>query len=142
MALMRWDPWQDLLSFRGDLAPLWLTPPWLADAFGARENPPLNVSVNDEDIVAQLELPGTKSEDVDISLTGDVLVVKGEKKTEGEGKYQRRERFSGSFSRTIHVPERVGRDAIKAQLTNGVLTITLPKAEEARARKISVKASG
>ena len=139
MALMRWDPWHDLLGMRSDLARLWASSPWLADAFGAREYPPLNVSVTEGNVTVTLELPGVHIDDVDVTLTGDTLVVKGEKRTNGQGRYERRERYAGRFSRTIHVPDRVERDAIKAKLTDGILTITLPKAEELKPKKITVK---
>ena len=102
------------------------------------ESQPLNVSVDDGDIVVSLEAPGVKIDDVDITLTGDTLVVKGTKKPDCEGKYHRRERFSGRFSRTVHVPSRVDRDAIRAKLVDGILSITLPQAAEAKARKITV----
>lgn len=138
MAVVRWDPWHDLQSLQSDFARLWARSPWLANSLGAREYPPLNVSVEEGRIVVTVELPGVKIDDVEITLTGDTLVVKGEKKPGDAGKVHRRERFAGRFSRTIHVPNRVERDAIKAKLLDGILTITLPEAAQAKRRKIAV----
>ena len=138
MAVARWDPWHDLRALQGDLARLWERSPWLANSLGAREYPPLNVSVAEDQIVVAVELPGVKIGDVEITLTGDTLVIKGEKNPGDAGKVHRRERFAGRFSRTIHVPSRVERDAIKAKLVDGILTVTLPEAAEAKSRKITV----
>jgi len=138
MAIARWDPWHDLRALQGDLARLWERSPWLANTLGAREYPPLNVLVGEDAIAVTVELPGVKIDDVDITLTGDTLVIKGEKTPGDVGKVHRRERFTGRFSRTIHVPNRVERDAIKAKLVDGILTVTLPEAAEAKSRKITV----
>lgn len=138
MVLARWDPWDDLRGLESGIARLWARSPGVANSRGGREYPPLNVSVGEDEIVVSVELPGVKLDDVEITLTGDTLVIAGEKKPGGEGKAHRRERFAGRFSRTIHVPKRVARDAIQAKLLDGILTITLPEAAQAKRRKITV----
>ena len=109
-------------------------------------NPRVNVAEREKEIEVTAELPGIAEEDVDISLTRDVLTIKGEKKQESERKednYTRVERSYGSFSRTISLPaDVVDADNVEATFKNGVLTIVLPKREEAQqvSRRIAVKA--
>ena len=83
-----------------------------------------------------------KKEDFDISLQDDVLTISGERKTGGEkreGESFRSERFFGTFSRSITLPAPVKADEVKATYEDGVLTVTLPKAEEAKPKKIEVR---
>ena len=90
----------------------------------------------------KVELPGVKKEDVEITLKDDLLTIKGEKKEEKEEKSENRyyvERSYGSFSRSLTLPSSVQTDQVKASFTNGVLEITLPKAEEEKAREVQVK---
>ena len=95
---------------------------------------------------SDLELPGMEAKDVDVSVTGDMLVLKGEKRQEKEEKdknYHFSERAYGSFQRAFELPTSVDRGKITADFSKGVLTITLPKTAEAQqpTKKISVKAS-
>jgi HSP20 family protein len=88
------------------------------------------------------ELPGVKPESLDISVVEGQLLLRGERKIEPEEQkagYHRRERESGFFRRTIALPARVDPGKVSATMRNGVLTVTLPRAEEAKPRKISVK---
>ena len=89
----------------------------------------------------KVELPGVKKEDVEITLKDDLLTIKGEKKDEKEEKSENRyyvERSYGSFSRVLTLPSNVKADQVKAVFTDGVLEITLPKAEEEKAREFQV----
>jgi HSP20 family protein len=89
------------------------------------------------------ELPGLESKDLDVSVSGDVLTIKGEKKSEKEEKDEQRhivERSYGSFVRMVRLPTAVAQDKIKASFKNGVLTVSLPKTEEAKPQSISVSA--
>ena len=91
------------------------------------------------------ELPGMDDKDIEVSLTGDALTIKGEKKEEKEEKgkdYYRSERSFGSFTRTVPIPEGVDTEAVEASFKKGVLTVTMPKTKQAikDAKKISVKA--
>lgn len=109
--------------------------------------PSVDVSEEDKAFKITAELPGLETKDVDISVTGDMLVIKGEKKQESEKKeenYYMSERSYGSFQRSFALPEEIDRDKIAADLAKGVLTITLPKMAEAqkRAQKIKVNSRG
>jgi len=109
---------------------------------GGGSYPAVNVLNGREDMIVQAELAGVKREDVDLSITGETLVIKGTKRpaqAEGELRYQRRERGTGDFSRTVVLPDKVNADGVEASLSNGVLTIRLPKSEAAKPRQISVK---
>lgn len=114
--------------------------------FSRSFNPTLDVSESDNEIKVSAELPGLNEDDIDVSLTGDVLTISGEKKAETEDKgenYHRIERTYGSFKRTITLPSEVEVDQVEANFKNGVLTIILPKRAEAQenVKKIDVKAS-
>jgi HSP20 family protein len=88
------------------------------------------------------ELPGIKLDEVKISIENNVLALKGEKKrevTENKGNYHRVERSYGRFQRSFTLPSTVNADKVKAEMDNGILVITLPKAEEAKAREIPIK---
>jgi HSP20 family protein len=92
--------------------------------------------------VVKAEVPGLEPKDIDISLTGGVLTIKGEKKQEKEEKdenYHRIERSYGTFTRSVRVPQEVQSDKIEATYKNGVLKITLPKSEEAKKKEIKIK---
>ncbi len=101
-----------------------------------------NIAENDIDIIIKAEIPGIDPKDIDISLAGETVTIKGEKKEEKENKgkhYHRVERSYGSFTRTIDLPTPVMTDKVKAEDHHGVLEITLPKMEKSKAKKISVK---
>ncbi|NIO71811.1 MAG: Hsp20 family protein, partial [Anaerolineae bacterium] len=97
----------------------------------------------DEEVVVKTAVPGVKSEDIDVSITGDVLTIKGETKAEEKvekANYIRQERRYGAFSRSLTLPSTVVADKATAEFENGVLTLTLPKAEEVKPKTIKVKA--
>ncbi len=106
------------------------------------DGPPLDVRVSDESVTVTLELAGMKKEDFDLLLEDETLTVSGRRETEPEDRRSqslRCERFAGAFSRTVALPCAVKGDRVQAIYEEGVLTVTLPKAEEARPRKIAVK---
>jgi len=106
--------------------------------------PRADVSERGDAYVIKAELPGVSKDDVKITLDENVLTVKGEKKQEKEEKdrnYHRVERSYGSFERSFRLPTSVKSDKIDAMYKDGVLTITLPKAEEAKPKEIEVKVS-
>jgi HSP20 family protein len=93
--------------------------------------------------VVKAELPGVKPEEVDVSVVEDVLTIKGEHREEKEEKetsYLRRELSYGSFARSVRLPTSVDSNKAEAVFENGVLTLTLPKAEEVKPKQIKVKA--
>ena len=103
--------------------------------------PPVNVLDGEDDIVVQCELAGVRREDLDLSITGETLVIKGLKRAsddEERVRYQRRECGSGEFSRTVVLPDKVDADRTEAKLEAGILTIRLPKSEAARSKQIKV----
>ncbi len=145
MAIVRWDPFKDFLSLQRDMGrsfdrsfgwsgigPAEWTGEW---------TPALDVYQTDNEIVVQAELPGLTAKDIDISIKDDTLTLKGHKKSSEEVKeenYYRVERRYGSFERAIALPVEVKRDQIKATVKEGVLKVTLPKAEKAKPKEIKV----
>ena len=106
----------------------------------ARPYPALNLWEDGNSYFAEAEVPGLKLEDLEITVVGHELTIKGRWQTATECAYHRRERQTGEFVRSVTLPAEVDADKVEASLKDGVLTITLPKAESARARKIAVRA--
>lgn len=108
--------------------------------------PALDLYQNSDHVVAVVELPGMKKEAIEISLHEGTLTISGERKHEsvnGNGDAQKpehRERFFGKFRRTITLPERIDAGKVSANYRDGILTVTLPKAEEAKPKQIQVEA--
>jgi len=103
--------------------------------------PPLNIYETKEELIIKAELPGVKAEDLDISLEGDTLTLQGQRKRTDEGEktsYHRREIEAGSFSRALTLPTKVDLDKMTAKLVDGILTITLQKADEVKPRHIEI----
>jgi HSP20 family protein len=113
--------------------------------FGTGERewmPPFDVSETEGEIIVKAEIPGMNVEDIDITLTDGLLTIKGERKREKEDKqenYHRIERQFGTFSRSLNLGLKVEAEGIDAGYKDGVLTVTLPKAEEDKPKKIEVK---
>jgi HSP20 family protein len=104
--------------------------------------PPLDLYADGEQLVLKAELPGMKKEDINIALEGDVLTLSGERKEEegyDKAETHRSERFLGRFQRTLTLPYAINSAKVQASYKDGVLTVTLPKAEEAKAKQIEVK---
>jgi HSP20 family protein len=102
--------------------------------------PGLNIWEDAEVIFAEAEVPGLKAEDLDISVVGNQLTVKGRREAVAVdgGTYHRRERSVGEFVRTVTLPSEIDADKVEATLADGVLKISLPKAEAAKPRKVNV----
>ena len=103
--------------------------------------PALDVYEDKDNVYVRAELPGMKKEDIDVSLHNGSLSISGERKAQEEFKdaeVYRSERFVGRFQRTLSLPTAVAADKIKAQYKDGILSVTLPKAEEAKPRQIDV----
>jgi HSP20 family protein len=145
MVLHRFNAFQPIPQFRTEMD-RWLSS--LADAplFGngerAKPFPALNVWEQDETFYAEAELPGLKNEDLEISVVGNELSIKGHRpETTEEGiTYHRQERGTGEFVRVVRLPVEVDPDKVQASLTDGVLRLVLPKAEAAKPRRIEVAA--
>ncbi len=146
MTLMRWEPFREIMSLRDAMDRLFedsfVRPSRLWSEL-AGETPAVDMYQTEKDVVVKASLPGLKPEEVDIAITGDVLTIKGEHKEEEEEKkadYFRRELRYGAFSRSLTIPVPVKAEKAEANFENGVVTITLPKVEEAKPKQIKVKA--
>lgn len=105
-----------------------------------RAYPPLNVHEDPEKIVVLAELPGVDPESLDLKVQNDTLLIQGSRVTEQEGgRWARRERQQGKFRREISLPSKVANQQVEAEYRLGILTITMPKAPEARPHMIKVK---
>ncbi|MFW5975338.1 MAG: Hsp20/alpha crystallin family protein [Desulfosalsimonas sp.] len=103
--------------------------------------PLINLTETKDSYILRAELPGVNAEDLDIQATGRNITITGERKIEPDpgATYHRREREAGSFSRALTLPGDIDRDRIEASLKDGVLTLTVAKAEKAKARQIEIK---
>lgn len=104
--------------------------------------PLTNVTEDSDNYYVRAELPGMQSDELDIQVTSDGISISGERKIPEEGngvKYHRREREAGKFSRSINLPGEIDVNAVEAGLENGILKITIPKAEIAKPRQITIK---
>ncbi len=104
--------------------------------------PLINVTEDSDAYRIRAELPGIKADELDITVTGKSLAIAGERKIPEEtngAKYHRREREAGSFRRMVSLPGPISAEKVEATCTNGILTVVLPKAEEAKPRQIAVK---
>jgi len=114
----------------------------LSAGSGCMHAPAVDFIERQNESVALIEVPGVAKEDIKISLEEDLLTVKGERKSSelpDDARWIRNERSGGEFFRTIQLPHPVKVDGVAAELVNGILRITLPKAEEARPREIGIK---
>lgn len=141
--MTRWEPLAEMNRLRNEMDRLFgRYGVGQARASGARVFPPLNLWEDDNSIYVEAELPGFELNDLEIYVTaGNQLSVKGERKPPAtkEGTWHRQERSYGSFSRVIELPCLVESDKVSADFRHGVLTITLPKSEEVKPRKIQVQ---
>jgi HSP20 family protein len=106
--------------------------------------PAMNIWTSDEGQVITAEIPGVEPDDLDVSVTGEILTLSGSRKQEKAGeevRYHRRERGYGRFKRSIQLPYPVQADKIDANFKNGVLFVHLPRAEEDKPKKITVKSA-
>lgn len=146
--LMEWRPFREVSRLRREMDRLW------DDYFGSGRRglrpmtaefaPAVDVKETDTEIVVKAEVPGMDAKDINISVTGDVLTIKGEKKSEREEKeenYHVVERSYGSFARSLALPAAVDLDKIEAKYDKGVLTVTCPKKEEVKPKSIEIKAT-
>lgn len=140
-ATRMWDPFRMAREEMETLWSQWIGEP-SARLLGSRMVPSMDLSETPNTVEVRMDVPGMKSEDIDIQLANGVLTISGERKEEKEEKgktFHRVERHYGSFSRSVTVPTAVSEDKVDAQYHDGVLTVNLQKTEEAKARKIKVK---
>lgn len=142
--LIRWEPAREMMTLREAMDRLFddaFTRP-LSLTSSNWSIPAVDMYQTDNEVVVKAALPGIKADEVQINVTGEVLTIKGETKQESETKekaYHIREQRWGAFERSIVLPTEVVADKAKADFENGILTITLPKAEEVKPKTISIK---
>ena len=144
MAIDHWDPFRDAVSLRDAMNALFqdsFVRPGQAAGQGALAALPLDVCETEHEFVVKAALPGIKPDDVQITVHGDTLTIRGESKAEEEKKgehWHLRERRYGTFQRSLTLATPVNSDKAHADFDLGVLTLTLPKAESAKPRQIKV----
>ena len=146
--LTRYDPFNEIVSLRQAMDRLFegsfVSPlTWRSVEGDSTLNPALDVHQTDDEIVVSASLPGLKPDDVQITLTGQTLQIRGEFKADDEVKrdqYLYRERRYGTFSRQLQLPVRVQGEKAQAAFENGVLTLRIPKAEDIKPKQIQIKA--
>jgi HSP20 family protein len=136
--LTRWDPFRDLRGVETELDRL------VGQAFSKNAwVPALDIKETEDRFEVTVDLPGIRSEDVDVTFEDGTLTIRGQRefsREEGEGQYHRIERSYGSFARSVRLPRVADAERIEASFDSGVLTVAVPKREEAKARTIEVKA--
>jgi HSP20 family protein len=145
--LARWDPVSDIVSLREAMNRLFedsfIRPrdwPTTAEGMGML---PLDVYESNDEVTVRASIPGVNPDNIDISVIGATLTIKGEKsedREEKKGNYHLRERHYGAFQRSVNLPSQVNVDRSQAEFKDGVLTLTLPKVEAAKPRSIKIKA--
>jgi HSP20 family protein len=147
MNIVRWEPRRDLVSLRQAMDRLFeesfVRPSRALAPFGNGVHTAIDVYQTPDEVVVKAIMPGVKPEDVEINITEDTLTIKGEAKGTEEVKredYLYREHHHGSFVRSVNLPHALQTDKAEATADDGILTLTIPKAEEAKPRTIEVKA--
>ena len=150
--MTRWDPFQDLRTAQDEMTQM---SPMLAHALGLNSQqanarapawvPALDISERKDAYLVTVELPGLKSEDLDITMEDGLLTIQGERhfaNDSSEQQFHRVERRYGAFRRAITLPAHVMAEGIQASFEDGVLQILVPKAEEAKPKRIQVRGGG
>jgi HSP20 family protein len=142
--LIRWDPLREVSEVRSlmDRAfdDFFSRSPITYNGIGSID---VNMLQTDKDVIVKASIPGVKLEDINITISGDTLTLRGEMKDDQEYKdanYHIREMRQGNFSRTMTLPVKVDSDKAKAEFENGILCLTMPKTEEVKPKTITIKA--
>jgi HSP20 family protein len=148
MAIVRWEPFRDLMTTQREFDRLFkeaFSPMFNEGELSTRTwAPPVDIYENENDIVLKAELPGVDPKDVEVRVEDSTLYLKGERKFEKETKeenYHRVERSYGSFARSFSLPNSINSEKVKAEYKDGLLTLTLPKREEAKPKTIKIDIS-
>ena len=149
MSIIRWEPFRDLISTQDRFNHLFNDT--FARAFGDQQEvsprawvPPVDIYETGDSLVLKAELPGINPGDMEIRVEDNTLYLKGERKFEKEVKEEnlhRVERSCGTFTRSFALPNTIDADKVKAEYQNGILTLTMPKREEAKPRAIKINVS-
>jgi HSP20 family protein len=145
MSIVRYDPFRDLRTLQEEVNRLFssnLVPSFADEGIGRGAwNPNVDIYENKDQIVVEAELPGMNREDFDLTVENNVITLRGERRFEKKDEadnYHRVERSYGSFTRSFTLPQTVSGEGATAEYRNGVLRVTLPKREEAKARRIEI----
>lgn len=138
-----WDPFRGFGDVQSEMNRLF--DHWAGRQAGTGERmwlPAVDVHETKDEFVLTLDMPGVTEKDINLSINGELLTIKGERRFEREGgegnTYHRLERLYGKFERSVQLPTMVQTDKVKATYRDGVLTVTLPKAEEVKPREIKI----
>ncbi len=151
MALIRWEPVRELNTIQNEMNRLFNTFFEPSEAQGGapaptrRWLPAMDLVESGDEFVLRADLPGLSENDVNIELEDSVLTISGERKSEHEQRkegYYRLERASGSFSRSLTLPEGVDPEKVQASFDRGVLEVRIPKPEQRKPRKVTISAGG
>ncbi len=148
MAIVRWEPFRELVTaqrdfdrfFRGAFNPAWGE----GEASTRTWAPPVDIFEDENNIVLKAELPGLDPKDVEVRVEDNTLYLKGERKFEREVKqenYHRVERSYGTFARSFSLPNSINSEKVEAHYKDGILTLSLPKREEAKPRTVQIHVS-
>lgn len=147
MALLRWEPFKDILSIQDRMNRLFDN--IIVRSKGDEDtlargvwSPPVDIYETEDSIVLKAELPGVNKDDVSVEVKDNLLILRGERKFEKDVKeenYHRMERAYGAFQRSFTLPNIVDKEKVKAKYKDGVLEIALPKASEAKLKQIKVE---
>jgi len=148
MAIVRWEPFRDAMTSQREFDRLFkeaFTPFFGEGELSTRTwAPPVDIYETADSIVLKAELPGVDPKDVEVKVEDNSLFLKGERRFEKEVKnenYHRVERSYGSFARSFSLPNSIEAEKVKAEYKNGLLTLTLPKREEAKPKTIKIDVS-
>ena len=152
MSLVKWNPARELATWPSDLFGIQRETNRMFDGFFRSTQdedytlsswtPAVDITEHDDEYSVKVELPGVNKDDVKLTLENNILTIRGEKKQEKETKkenYHRIERCYGSFQRSFTLPNAIKSERIDASFKDGILTVILPKAEEAKPKQIEVK---
>ena len=138
-----WDPWREIGQLQNEMSRM-LAGARAYNAFDQREFPPVNLYVNDHDLLLTLEVPGIDPAQVDVTVTGDTVHLRGERPAEtaqpGQS-FHRRERAAGQFSREVRLPFEVDPSKTEAAYERGVLTVRMARPESVKPKKVTVKSA-
>jgi HSP20 family protein len=145
MQLVRWDPYQELVAMSNRLNRTFNDSyaPRTEDSFGAWA-PPVDIFERQDHLVIRAEVPGVQKEDMDVRIENGVLTLHGERKQDPEVKEEnahRTERIYGSFARSFSLPTTVDASKVSATYKDGVLEVTVPKAEAAKPKMVEIRAA-
>jgi HSP20 family protein len=146
-SMQTWDPFREMVTLRDAMDSLFenaLIQPSGGNRGSAGQYLPVDVMENNDNFVVRASLPGINPDDLNITVVDSVLTIEGEVRADEEKdtRYHLRERRWGSFSRQIALPTSVNANAVQADYSNGILTLTLLKSEEAKPKRIQIQANG